>query len=726
MQTRRATWHARYLTEGDAARALSHYRSVTSALPGDLGLTLEAAAAELHYGSPDAAVELYRAATKQAPQETSAWLGLGEGLLMLRQPHEARQALETAYRLDKSRVQIMGALAIAALDTDDAPMAAAIYQSAQRHTCENASAAAALARAALALLQWDEALPALDHLNTSAPSLASLRASVEIRLRLADAAWLFQSAAAHMHAPDPSWRTDAAWAEVLTLLERLAGAAPSWEADRLRQRASVTYDRLDPANLIETARTDPSGESQEGLAIALLRNGRPSEAFELIGHGAPAPSGRWHRLLAGIALIDLGQFEHARKALDEASSDAALRPLAGFLTARTYLHQGNPELFASRVSDSLVEWNDEPAWHFELANAYLHLGQPDAALPHLHQASDLAPSVGDYSLALARTALQAGDLAGAQAGFARAVEENPSFGQVWKEAGLCALSNGDGATADAWLEHARRLLPGDVETLIGAARACLASGEVRQAHQHTQAAYHIAPDDSEVLQVLGEVFARQGKLDRALQSFDRALKRAVDPLPVHVARSRLLVNIGRPDQAVAALKNAIALAPESDAGWAALAEIEEAAGHLSEALDASTRAVQLSPHGLDHHMQLGRLCRKAGQLDRALDELLHAQTAGRNDGALSFEIGRVYEDRREFKRSLDAYQRTIDLDSSNGEAHFRAGVVLKMIKAYPQAGKMLKRAVELNPRDPEALHQLAAVRALELVHGGIAQQAVAR
>ncbi len=75
-----------YLTEGDTARALLHYRSVTTALPGDPGLTLEAAAAELHYGSPDAAVELYRTATEHAPHEASAWLGLGEGLLMLGRP----------------------------------------------------------------------------------------------------------------------------------------------------------------------------------------------------------------------------------------------------------------------------------------------------------------------------------------------------------------------------------------------------------------------------------------------------------------------------------------------------------------------------------------------------------------------------------------------------------------------------------------------------------------
>ena len=37
---------------------------------------------------------------------------------------------------------------------------------------------------------------------------------------------------------------------------------------------------------------------------------------------------------------------------------------------------------------------------------------------------------------------------------------------------------------------------------------------------------------------------------------------------------------------------------------------------------------------------------------------------------------------------------------------------------------MLRKAVELNSQDHEALHQLAAVRALELVHGGIRDMAV--
>jgi hypothetical protein len=51
-------------------------------------------------------------------------------------------------------------------------------------------------------------------------------------------------------------------------------------------------------------------------------------------------------------------------------------------------------------------------------------------------------------------------------------------------------------------------------------------------------------------------------------------------------------------------------------------------------------------------------------------------------------------------------------------------LILKQLKAYAKAARMFERAVETNPQDTDALHQLAAVRALELVHGGIPQPVV--
>jgi hypothetical protein len=46
-----------------------------------------------------------------------------------------------------------------------------------------------------------------------------------------------------------------------------------------------------------------------------------------------------------------------------------------------------------------------------------------------------------------------------------------------------------------------------------------------------------------------------------------------------------------------------------------------------------------------------------------------------------------------------------------------AGLILKNIKLYDQAGELFERSVLLNPIDPQALQQLATIRALQLIHG---------
>jgi len=51
-------------------------------------------------------------------------------------------------------------------------------------------------------------------------------------------------------------------------------------------------------------------------------------------------------------------------------------------------------------------------------------------------------------------------------------------------------------------------------------------------------------------------------------------------------------------------------------------------------------------------------------------------------------------------------------------------LILKVLKSYGQAADMFEKVVSINPLDPDALHQLAAVRALQLVHGGLEEEAV--
>ena len=85
----------------------------------------------------------------------------------------------------------------------------------------------------------------------------------------------------------------------------------------------------------------------------------------------------------------------------------------------------------------------------------------------------------------------------------------------------------------------------------------------------------------------------------------------------------------------------------------------------------------------------------------------------------------VHEARREPNKALAAYQRAIAINPEDAEALFRASMLLKQQKAYEAAAEFLERAAKLDATNAETHQQLAAVRALQLVHGGIEAQAVA-
>ncbi len=130
-------------------------------------------------------------------------------------------------------------------------------------------------------------------------------------------------------------------------------------------------------------------------------------------------------------------------------------------------------------------------------------------------------------------------------------------------------------------------------------------------------------------------------------------------------------------------------------------------------------AIRLRPGSSRYRLRLARLFRERGQLDQALSVLMELEQEAPEDHRIALERGLVHEARRQLREALNAYQRAIELNGASPAAHYHAGMVLKALKAYPHAAQQLQRAVDLSPDDSQALQQLAAVRALELVHGGI-------
>jgi tetratricopeptide (TPR) repeat protein len=494
---------------------------------------------------------------------------------------------------------------------------------------------------------------------------------------------------------------------------------------RLKLVGSLEEDEALQALQAAPSELPTASERLEALAIALLRRQRPAEALDVLRRAQPDHlGGSWQALLAGVAHLQSGNPSLARQAFVDASEDAGLRPLAQSLLARAHLAQGYSDSAIAALNAALALWSDEPAWHAALADLYLADNDLDSALPHLQAAVELDPESAAWRLTYARALRDAGHLSDALQAYQRLLPLLPSEAQVWHEAGDLALAAGDFGQSETLFDRAAALAPTEPMHLVGKAQAMLAAGNLREARRQAESAIRLGGDRPDALQCLAVIAAKQGESDRAVELLDRAAAVAKNPSSLRQTRTRLLIDVGRAEQAAQELRSHLAALPDDDEAWSSLAEALEATQDYPAAGQALEAALRLRPRSAALHVRLARVERKAGQLDRALDLLRQAEGIDPLQRDLALELGQVYEARRELDHALDAYCRSTEANPRFPEAFRRAGHVFKALKAYAEAERMLERAAELDPTDTATLQQLAAVRALEFVHGGTYRMAV--
>jgi tetratricopeptide (TPR) repeat protein len=546
-------------------------------------------------------------------------------------------------------------------------------------------------------------------------------------LRVGDAYWLYATQGeALAHAPDSDSMQHASSESMNALLERIHqdGALQSEiEILTLRSRAAQPQpvdETLAALDAQLSLGSDP--EAVEGLAIAHLRAGRHDQALQVLRvHIGDGNGAGWAHILNGIALAKASKNDQSQKAFSLSSDDPSIRPLTMFLSSRILIEQGNHIDATAALNTATTAWPDEASWHYRLAQLYADQGDLDAALPHFQQAAELNPDEGDYALELARSLRELGQSTAAAAAFSKVIKTQPEDGPTWGEAGEAALESGNIKRAQEWFERACTISPSDAASLMGSARAYQALGNLREAEDRAQAALRISPQDPNVLMGLGEILASRGQYEKAIRTYDQALSSATDPIAVHLRRSDLMVKLGRAPQAVEHLIEIVRHEPNDDRIWGTLTHALEVAEDLESAMEAATRAVRLAPRNAAYRLALGRISRKSGHLDRAIEELTQAEAIAPSEAEIATELGNAYLDRRELPRAVEAYQRAISRDANYAPAHFGKAMAHKGLKNYQDASDELGKALDLNPNDPEAHQQLAAVRALTLVHGGALQ-----
>ncbi|MFN2149912.1 MAG: tetratricopeptide repeat protein, partial [Anaerolineales bacterium] len=704
-QTERSLEHYRLAAEkDDADTALSI--SISEAMY-DLGMYEEAKQVLSKAAAPDQEYEIHLIKAKRALEQSDLDTAS-------KQIHDARSADDSSPMIRSIEVQL--ARAQGKRDASERGL-----QELLSMDMETERECVGAVEAALSLNAWPEAVLMISKYLENHPLSDKLAETILVLShRLRDIDWLYAIACeAENHSP----LTSATGVE--QLLESVShlpsGIAPNtahlvetWEAIQNGDTSSEIIER------IPSTPTTVQPMLLEAGAIALLKANRPARALELLEARLSRDTRGSHCvLLQGIARTMLKQYQQAVKLLDTIVGDLLLQPLALYLQSEALRKAGNESDSLSKLNAALAQWPVESSWHYNLARRYLEVQRTDAALPHLQQAVENDPENGDYLIALARAYRDVGQLKDALICFANGVQSSAKSSQIWKEAGEVALAAGDLNSAEAWLERACTLAPSDAICAIQSARTALARGDIKTAVKRGQAALRMQPDNAEVLSGMGEILAADGKIEKAIQLYDMALKSADENVEIRLARSALLAQSGRPGEAAAELETIVDSAPDHDRAWAHLARVQIDNGQLDHALQAANQAIKLSPRNVQHMLLLGQICRMNGQLDRSLSILSDASKYAPEEASIARELGKVHEIRREHSAALEAYQHALEINPDDVESLIEAGLILKAIKVYDQAGELFERAVKINPVDPQALQQLATIRALQLIHGGV-------
>lgn len=716
------------LENGETQHALEHYRIASASSPTNPGLQLEAARAFLDAGAPDEAAEVMQRISEEST--SSAHQCLRGEVEIARSNFQSARAHLLKIPDGQRDATAEALLAWALHATGEAEAADQHLSRALFEMDRSAESTLWVARVALIRGHWSEAKKCLNTLREFGHE-GALFAYI-VRTRLADAQRLFSKLCrAPRLGPAESLAKESALAECLRALDSLVNSTTGGERAALRARAIAAFTAGEDEGDYDLSALPRNrllrDHAAESKAIDLLLQGDPDASLQVLALAAEeAKSNEWSSLLAGIAHLQAERWSPARKAFGVAAQDALQKPIATFLTGLSFSMEGKLTEAINAVNAAVLARPGESEWQIELAKLYARQGKPEAALSHLQQASETEPENLEIKTDLARALQAAGQISEAATMYEDVVASQTADPSIDVEAAQAFLAVGDPRRALEILDRVLEESPEHGQALAAASRAAMMVGDMRKAESCAKLARQISPEDPDVLLVAASVFQASGRNQQALAILDEARQLTAPPaLPVELERARVLLSLGNPKEAISLLEELLGSYPGEGETWALLADAYAICSRLDDSIDAIRKALEIQPGSPEHRLALARYFRQSGQLDQALAELTALEADDPTDARIPIEIGLVHKARRQQDKALHAFQRAATIRPEIPTSHYEAGIILKGLKAYRQAAECFERVVELDPSDVDALHQLAAVQALELVHGGMGSPAVA-
>ncbi len=431
----------------------------------------------------------------------------------------------------------------------------------------------------------------------------------------------------------------------------------------IRADLLVDVDQLDRAEELANHFEEPSYTNMIRGRIP-LRRGDAEAALAAFDEGiASWPSNAGARYLAGLAALQLGNFERAVTELRESVRVDGSATEAARILARLYFDQRE---YAQAIALSAIAWQhsgpDQRAEDLKLdARAFTALGEFDRARSAIRT---LAASPG-------REGEAAGELAAV---------ERTARGSA---AAIAAIENLDLDLRKPANEPALRSLAHDLIVVARADRAIAAIDRALQAR----------PDSASLHALMGTTLARAYRSIDARSAFKRALAIDANHPEALGGMAALAGAGGDAERAVELFDRAAKIEPGDEIYAYAAAQLRLAAGDRSAA-EARLRAIvrRSAGHAGARNDLAWLLATDRRELDLALSLAGEASRLQPESATLD-TLGLVHIERGENLQAVSALEKAVAAPGGSPTVHYHLAIALSRSGKTHRAREMLKRAL---------------------------------
>lgn len=415
--------------------------------------------------------------------------------------------------------------------------------------------------------------------------------------------------------------------------------------------------------------------------------------------------------------------EYALESIQSAIKQIPDRPYYHVLQAKLNHSRGAIFEALKAMEIALSIWPEEPRWCAYAAELAKAAGDIPLAISYLEKAYAIEPGQLKNLLDLGNLYSKIGDSTKAIATLQKAIDLAPTQYEPLLALASVYLAHGNLTQAARTAERAITMAPNQIDPLLIRGEVALQMNNPHQAESCAEAAIQLCSTNPQAYHLLARAIDTQGRTSEALEILEKALNLTPEPLPFLLERIKLLARTQNKEETLSALIDLSTKYPEDPRVLTHLAFSLAEIDNREEALRTAQRALHSSHDVLplelraDLHYLTGKLLHESGQLDQAIHHISESIRYFPEDLDKYLELGKIQQESRQHLQALETYKKAILIEPNNPQPYLQAGLTLKGCRDYQGAENMIRRAAELAPRDRMIHRQLAALIALNLVHG---------